>query len=134
MQLKYRSLIWFRSMLSSACRPEKDTPFGGSLPILAVKGSTPPPEIVNILKSKAHRLSKLIKLIVSSRNLSTIISDLDGFQSVKLRSDDDRNRKDNDTCLSLKIFSLGQSMVRKIETSLAILDNDRIQRRWFDLS
>ena len=121
-------------MLSSACRPEKDTPFGGSLPILAVKGSTPPPEIVNILKSKAHRLSKLIKLIVSSRNLSTIISDLDGFQSVKLRSDDDRNRKDNDTCLSLKIFSLGQSMVRKIETSLAILDNDRIQRRWFDLS
>ena len=96
------------TLLSSACRPEKDTPFGGSLPILAVKGSTPPPpEIVNILKSKAHRLSKLIKLKVSSRNLSTIISDLDGFQSVNLRSDDNRNRKDNDTCLSLKISSRG---------------------------
>ena len=54
---------------------------------------------------------------------------------MKLRSDDERNRKDNDTYLSLKIVSLGQSMVRKIETSLAILDNDRIQRRrWFDLS
>ena len=81
---------------------------GGASPFWPLKGvPPPPPEIVNILKSKAHRLSKLIKLKVSSRNLSTIISDLDGFQSVNLRSDDDRNRKDNDTCLSLKISSRG---------------------------
>ena len=81
-------------------------------------------EIVNILKSKAHRLPKWMKLIVSSRNLSTIISGLGGFQSVELRSDDDRNREDIDTYLSLKMFSLSQSMVQKIKTSLAILDND----------
>ena len=81
-------------------------------------------EIVNILKSKAHRLPKWMKLIVSSRNLSTIISGLGGFQSVELRSDDDRNREDIDTYLSLKMFSLSQGMVQKIKTSLAILDND----------
>ena len=81
-------------------------------------------EIVNLLKSKAHRLPKWMKLIVSSRNISTIISGLEGFQRVELRSADERNREDIDTYLSLKMFSLSQGVVQKIKTSLAILDND----------
>lgn len=43
---------------------------------------------------------------------------------MKSRSDDERNREDIDPYLSLKMFSLSQSMVQKLEISLAILDNE----------
>ena len=81
-------------------------------------------EILNILKSKVRRLPKWLKLIVSSRNVSTITSSLDGLQRVELRSDDKRNLQDIDSYLSLKVFSLRESVVQRITTSLGIVDND----------
>ena len=82
------------------------------------------PEILNILKSKARRLPKWLKLIVSSRNVSTITVGLGGLQRVELRSDDKRNLLDIDTYLSLKVFSLRESIVQSITAALRITDND----------
>ncbi len=81
-------------------------------------------EILNMLKSKLPRIPKWLKLIVSSRNVSSITASLDGLQRVQLRSDDDRNRDDIDTYLSLKVFSLKESIVHRIKTALKITDNE----------
>ena len=81
-------------------------------------------EILNMLKSKVPRLPKWLKLIVSSRNVSTITASFDGLQRVELRSDDTRNRDDIDTYLSLKVFPLKESIVRRVKTALAITDNE----------
>ena len=81
-------------------------------------------EILNMLKSKLFRFPKWLKLIVSSRNVSTITASLDGLQRVELRSDDDRNRNDIDTYLSLKVFSMKESIIDKIKTALKIKDNE----------
>ncbi|KAJ7370124.1 hypothetical protein OS493_034053 [Desmophyllum pertusum] len=81
-------------------------------------------EIFNMVKSKLPRLPKWLKLIVSSRNVSTITASLDGLQKVELRSDDERNRDDIDTYLSLKVFSLKESIVHRIKTALEITDNE----------
>ena len=81
-------------------------------------------EILNILKFKARRLPKWLKLIISSRNVSTITASLDGLHRVELRSDDKRNLQDIDTYLSLKVFSLRESIVQGITTTLGIMDND----------
>jgi len=81
-------------------------------------------EVVNILNSKARRLPKWLKLIVSSRNVNSIIAGLDGLQKVELRLDDKRNLEDIDTYLTLKVFSLKDSIVQRIKSSLAIMDND----------
>ena len=81
-------------------------------------------EILNILKSKLSRIPKWLKLIVSSRNLSSITAGLDGLQRVELRSDDERNRDDIDTYLSLKVFSLKESIVHRIKTAFKITDSE----------
>ena len=81
-------------------------------------------DIVNILKSKARRLPKWLKLIVSSRNESTIVAGLEGFQRIELRSDSKENLEDIDTYLTLKVFSLKESVVERLKTSLTIRDND----------
>jgi len=80
-------------------------------------------EIFNMLKSKLLRFPKWLKLIVSSRNVSTITASLDGLQRVELRSDDERNRDDIDTYLSLKVFSMKESIKDRIKTALKIKDN-----------
>ena len=81
-------------------------------------------EILNILKSKLLRFPKWFKLIVSSRNVSTITSSLDDLQRVELRSDDERNREDIDTYLSLKVFSMKESIIHRIKTALKIKTNE----------
>ena len=81
-------------------------------------------EILNMLKSKLLRFPKWLKLIVSSRNVSTIIASLDGLQRIELRSEDERNRNDIDTYLSLKVFSLKESIIHRIKTTLKIKDNE----------
>ena len=81
-------------------------------------------EILNMLKSKLPRLPKWLKLIVSSRNVSSITARLDGLQRVELRSDDERNRDDIDTYLSLKVFSLKEPIVNRIKEALKIMDNE----------
>ena len=81
-------------------------------------------EILNILKSKLPRFPKWFKLIVSSRNVSTITSSLDDLQRVELRSDDERNREDIDTYLSLKVFSMNESIIHRIKSALKIKDNE----------
>ncbi|XP_067057911.1 uncharacterized protein [Acropora muricata] len=81
-------------------------------------------DIVNILKTKARRLPKWLKLIVSSRNESTIVAGLESLQRIELRSDSKENLEDIDTYLTLKMFSLKESVVERFKTSLTIRDND----------
>ncbi|XP_067057907.1 uncharacterized protein [Acropora muricata] len=81
-------------------------------------------DIVNILKSKAPRLPKWLKLIVSSRNESTIVAGLEGLQRIELQPDSKENLEDIDTYLTLKIFSLKESVVERLKTSLTIRNND----------
>ncbi|XP_067057908.1 uncharacterized protein [Acropora muricata] len=81
-------------------------------------------DIVNILKTKARRLPKWLKLIVSSRNESTIVAGLEDLQRIELRSDRKENLEDIDTYLTLKVFSLKESVVERLKTSLTIRDND----------
>ncbi|XP_044175919.1 uncharacterized protein LOC114950200 [Acropora millepora] len=81
-------------------------------------------DIVDILKSKARRLPKWLKLIVSSRNESTIVAGLEGLQRIELRSDSKENFKDIDIYLTRKVLSLKESVVERLKTSLPIRDND----------
>ena len=81
-------------------------------------------DVVNILKSKARRLPKWLKLIVSSRNMSSIVTGLEGFHRLELLSDSKENLEDIDTYLALKVFSLKDSMVERFKTSFSIRDND----------
>ena len=81
-------------------------------------------EIVNIIKFKSRKLPRWLKLIVSSRNVSTVVAGVDGLQRVDLRLDDKRNLEDVNTYLTLKMFSLKESITETIKTSLAIMDND----------
>ena len=81
-------------------------------------------DIVNILRSKARLMPKWLKLIVSSRNESTIVAGLKGLQRMELRSDSKENLEDVVTYLTLKVFSLKESVVERFKTSLFIRDND----------
>ena len=81
-------------------------------------------DVVNILKSKARRLPKWLKLIVSSRNMSSIVAGLEGFHRLELRSDSKENLEDIDTYLTRKVFSLTESLVERFKTSFSIHDND----------
>ena len=81
-------------------------------------------DIVNILKSKARRLPKWLKLIVSSRNESTIVAGLEGLQRIELRSDSMQNLEDIDTYLTVKVFSLKESVLERLKTSLSIRNSD----------
>ena len=81
-------------------------------------------EILNILKTKARRFPGWLKLIVSSRNATSIVASMDELQRLDLRSDDRRNLEDIDTYISLKVFPLKESIVQRIKIALAITDNE----------
>ncbi|XP_068688236.1 uncharacterized protein [Montipora foliosa] len=81
-------------------------------------------DVVNILKSKARRLPRWLKLIVSSRNVKSIVTGLEGFHRLELRSDSKENREDIDTYLTLKLFPLKESVVERFKTFFSIRDND----------
>ena len=81
-------------------------------------------DILNILRLKVGRLPKWMKLIISSRNVSSITTNLHKLQKVELRSDDKRNIQDIDNYLSLKVFSLREPIIQRITTALGITDND----------
>ena len=83
-------------------------------------------EILNILKTKARRFPRWLKLIVSSRNVTSIVANMDELQRLDLRSDDRRNLEDTDTYISLKVFPLKEFIVQRITIAiaLAITDNE----------
>ena len=65
-----------------------------------------------------------LKLIVSSRNVTSIVANMVELQRLDLRSDDKRNLEDIDTYISLKVFPLKESIVERIKIALAITDNE----------
>lgn len=81
-------------------------------------------EILNILKTKVPRFPRWFKLIVSSRNVTSIVANMNKLQRLDLRSDDKRNLEDIDTYISLKVFPLKESIVQRIKIALAITDNE----------
>ncbi len=81
-------------------------------------------EILNMLKSKVRIFPMWLKLIISSRNVSSIVLSLNELQRIDLRSDDQRSLEDIDTYISLKVFPLKESILYRIKTALAIKDND----------
>ena len=81
-------------------------------------------EILNILKYKVCRLPNWIKLIVSSRNVSTIVASLNELERVDLRSNDQRNLDDINSYIFLKVVLLKESIMKRIKTTLAIADNE----------
>ena len=81
-------------------------------------------EILSMLKSKARRFPKWLKLIITSRNVSTITSNLADMQILELRSGDQRNLEDIDTYSSLKVYPLHTSILHRIKTYFSIKDNN----------
>ena len=81
-------------------------------------------EILNILKTKVRRFPRWLKLIVSSRNVTSIVASMDELQRLDLRSDDKRNLEDIDTFISLKVFPLKESIIQRMKITLAITDNE----------
>jgi len=86
-------------------------------------------EILNILMSKVRRLPRWLKLIITSRNMSTVTTSLKGMQRLELRSDDKRNLEDIDRYLSHKIYPLKDSMKSRIKKYFSIKDNNTPSQR-----
>lgn len=86
-------------------------------------------EILNMLKSKVRRLPKWLKLIITSRNINTITTGLDGMQILDLRSGDQKNLDDIDLYLSLKIIPLRASILSRIKAFFSITDNNAPEKR-----
>ena len=86
-------------------------------------------EILSMLKSKVRRLPKWLKLIITSRNINTITTSLEGMQILDLRSDDQRNLDDIDLYLSLKIIPLRALILNRIKTFFSITDNYAPEKR-----
>lgn len=86
-------------------------------------------ELLSMLKSKVRRLPKWLKLIITSRNISSITTSLDGMQILELRSDDQRNQDDIDVYLSLKVFPLKSTILYRIKTFFSITDNNTPEKR-----
>jgi len=86
-------------------------------------------EILNILMSKVRRLPRWLKLIITSRNMSTVTTSLKGMQRLELRSDDERNLEDIDRYLSHKIYPVKESVISKIKAYFSIRDNDAPSQR-----
>ncbi|XP_068688784.1 uncharacterized protein [Montipora foliosa] len=61
-------------------------------------------DVVNILKCKARRLPKWLKLIVSSRNGSPILAGLEGLHRLELRSDNRENLLETEKVFIVFIF------------------------------
>ena len=80
-------------------------------------------EILTMLKSKVWRFPKWLKLIITSRNVSSITKTLAGIQVLELRSDDWRNLEDIDTYSSFKVYPLQASILYGIKNFFAINEN-----------
>ena len=86
-------------------------------------------EILSMLKSKVQRLPKWLKLIITSRNTSTITTSFKGMPRLELRSDDERNLEDIDSYFSNKIYPLQGSMISRIKAYFLIRDNNAPTQR-----
>lgn len=86
-------------------------------------------EILSMLKSKVHRLPMWLKLIITSRNTSTITTSFKGMPRLELRSDDERNLEDIDSYLSNKIYPLQGSIISRIKAYFLIRDNNAPTQR-----
>ena len=86
-------------------------------------------EILSMLKSKVRRLPRWMKLIITSRNMSTITTSLEGMHMLELRSDDARNLEDIDRYSSHKIYPLKGSIISRIKEYFSIRDNNTPTQR-----
>ena len=86
-------------------------------------------EIVSVLKSKVRRLPRWLKLIITSRNISTTTTDFEGMQRLELRSDDERNLEDIENYVSNRIYPLQGSIISRIKAYFLIRDNNTPTQR-----
>ncbi|XP_022789121.1 ankyrin repeat domain-containing protein 50-like [Stylophora pistillata] len=86
-------------------------------------------EILKMLKSKVRRLPKWLKVITTSRNVSSITSYLDGVRILELKSKDERNLEDIVTYLSLKIYPLKTSILHDLKTYFSIKNNSSLRQQ-----
>ena len=80
-------------------------------------------DILDMLKSKAQRLPVWFKLIITTRNVSTITKGFKMMQILELRQDDPRNMEDIDLYTWHKIYPLKSELISKIKSYFLIKDN-----------
>lgn len=86
-------------------------------------------EILDMLKTKVPRFPVWLKLIISTRNISTITKGLEGMQRLELRQDDLRNVEDITNYTSDRIYPLESSIISKMKSYFSIKDNNSPSRR-----
>ena len=79
-------------------------------------------EILHMLKWKIWRLPMWLKLIISTRNMSTITTRLEGMQRLELRQDDVRSLEDIERYTWDKVYPLKGSIISKIKAYVSIRD------------
>ena len=72
---------------------------------LVGKDSNQDESVVSLLKFKMKRFPKWLKLILTSRNVTSILKNLERIEILSLRSDDPRNLKDIDDFVTRKIYT-----------------------------
>ena len=86
-------------------------------------------EILNMLKSKVRRFPVWLKMIITTRNMSTITKSFEGLQRLKLQQDDERNIDDIDRYATDRIYPLQGSIISKIKAYFSIKDNNALSQR-----
>ena len=86
-------------------------------------------EIVNMLKSKVRRFPMWLKLIITTRNMSTITKSFEGLRRLELWQDDLRNVQDIDTYTMDRIYPLKGSIISKIKSYFSIKENNAVYQR-----
>ena len=86
-------------------------------------------EILDMLKTKVPRFPVWLKLIISTRNISTITKGLQGMQRLELRQDDLRNVEDITNYTSDRIYPLESSIISKMKSYFSIKDNNTPSQR-----
>ena len=80
-------------------------------------------DILDMLKSKVQRLPVWFKLIITTRNVSTITKGFKMMQILELQQDDPRNMEDIDLYTWHKIYPLKSELISKIKSYFLIKDN-----------
>ena len=86
-------------------------------------------EILNMLKSKVRRFPDWLKMIITTRNMSTITKNFEGLQRLELKQDDERNINDIDRYATDRIYPLQGSIISKIKSYFSIKDNNALSQR-----
>lgn len=86
-------------------------------------------EILNMLKSKVRRFPVWLKMIITTRNMSTITKSFEVLQRLELQQDDERNIDDIDRYATDRIYPLQGSIISKIKSYFSIKDNNALSQR-----